>query len=45
MHHLEKALAASDVTCLYKPFNPAEAAELVKKMGKKPRRGRRPDEG
>ncbi len=34
---LDKAQAASAVTCLYKPFDPAEAADLVKKIGKKPR--------
>ena len=42
---LEKAQAASAITCLYKPFDPAEAANLVKKIGKKPRRTRRLDEG
>jgi DNA-binding NtrC family response regulator len=42
---LEKARAASAITCLYKPFDPAEAADLVKKIGKKPRRTRRQDEG
>jgi len=41
---LEKAQAASAITCLYKPFDPAEAARLVKKIGKKPRRTRRVDE-
>jgi DNA-binding NtrC family response regulator len=35
---LDKAQAASAITCLYKPFDPAEAAELVKKIGKKNRR-------
>ncbi|HTY81772.1 MAG TPA: response regulator [Dehalococcoidales bacterium] len=34
---LDKAQASSAVTCLYKPFDPAEAAEIVKKIGKKPR--------
>ncbi len=42
---LEKAQAASAITCLYKPFDPAEAANLVKKIGRKPRRTRRVDEG
>jgi two-component system response regulator HydG len=42
---LEKAQAASAITCLYKPFDPAEAANLVKKIGKKPHRARRVDEG
>jgi two-component system, NtrC family, response regulator HydG len=42
---LEKAQAASAITCLYKPFDPAEAASLVRKIGKKPRRTRRTDEG
>jgi two-component system response regulator HydG len=42
---LEKAQAASAITCLYKPFDPAEAARLVKKIGKKPRRTGRTNEG
>ena len=42
---LDKAQAASAVTCLYKPFDPAEAADLVKRIGKKPRRKRCTDEG
>jgi DNA-binding NtrC family response regulator len=42
---LEKAQAASAVTCLYKPFSPAEAADLVKKIAKKPHHTRRVDEG
>jgi DNA-binding NtrC family response regulator len=42
---LDKAQAASAITCLYKPFDPAEAANLVKKIGKKPRRPGRADEG
>jgi len=33
---LEKAQAASAITCLYKPFDPARAAELVKQIGKRP---------
>jgi len=32
---LDKAQAASAITCLYKPFDPAVAAELVKKIAKK----------
>ncbi|OGO32407.1 MAG: hypothetical protein A2Z29_02350 [Chloroflexi bacterium RBG_16_56_11] len=40
---LDKAQAASAVTCLYKPFDPAEAAELVKQIGKKSRHRRRND--
>ncbi|OGO01393.1 MAG: hypothetical protein A2Y90_03715, partial [Chloroflexi bacterium RBG_13_52_12] len=35
---LDKAQAASAITCLYKPFDPAEAANLVKKIGKRSRR-------
>ncbi len=42
---LEKAQAASAITCLYKPFDPADAASIVKRIGKKPRRSRRTDEG
>jgi two-component system response regulator HydG len=42
---LEKAQAASAITCLYKPFDPAEAARLVKKIGKKPHRTGRTNEG
>ena len=42
---LEKAQAASAITCLYKPFDPAEAANLVKNISKRPRRTRRVDEG
>jgi DNA-binding NtrC family response regulator len=41
---LDKAQEASAITCLYKPFDPAEAAELVKKIGKKTRPNRRVDE-
>ncbi len=37
---LDKAQAASAITCLYKPFDPAEAAELLKKIGKKPHSAR-----
>lgn len=32
---LDKAQAASAITCLYKPFDPADAADLVKKIIKK----------
>jgi two-component system, NtrC family, response regulator HydG len=32
---LDKAQAASAVTCLYKPFDPAEAADIVKRIGRK----------
>jgi len=35
---LDKAQEASAITCLYKPFDPAEAAELVKRIGKKTNR-------
>jgi two-component system, NtrC family, response regulator HydG len=42
---LEKAQKASAVTCLYKPFDPAEAASLVEKIAKKPRHARRTNEG
>jgi len=35
---LDKAQAASAITCLYKPFDPSEATELVSKIGKKPRK-------
>jgi two-component system response regulator HydG len=42
---LVKAEEASAIACLYKPFDPAEAAALVKKIGKKGRRPRRVDEG
>jgi DNA-binding NtrC family response regulator len=38
---LDKAQAASAITCLYKPFDPAEAAELVKRVGKKTHRSGR----
>jgi DNA-binding NtrC family response regulator len=41
---LDKAQASSVVTCLYKPFDPAEAADLVKKIGKKPRHSWSKDE-
>jgi DNA-binding NtrC family response regulator len=41
---LDKAQANSAITCLYKPFDPAEATEIVKKIGKKPRRSGRGNE-
>jgi two-component system response regulator HydG len=41
---LIKAQEASAITCLYKPFDPAEAADLVKKVGKKRKRSRNIDE-
>lgn len=38
---LDKAQAASAITCLYKPFDPAEAADIVRKtIEKKHRTGR-----
>ncbi len=42
---LDKAQEASAITCLYKPFDPAEAADIVMKIGKKTRHSRRVDEG
>jgi len=35
---LDKAQAASAITCLYKPFDPAEAAELIKSIIEKKQR-------
>jgi DNA-binding NtrC family response regulator len=35
---LDKAQADSAITCLYKPFDPSEAADIVKKIAKKPRK-------
>jgi DNA-binding NtrC family response regulator len=35
---LDKAQAASAITCLYKPFDPSEATELVKRVAKKSNR-------
>jgi two-component system response regulator HydG len=32
---LDRAQANSAVTCLYKPFDPAEAADIVRRIGKK----------
>ena len=38
---LDKAQAASAITCLYKPFDPAEAAKLARKtIEKKHRTGK-----
>ena len=37
---LDKAQAASAITCLYKPFDPAEASNIVKRIGKKSRHSR-----
>jgi len=42
---LDKAQAASAITCLYKPFDPTQAADIVKKIGKKSHQTRRADEG
>jgi len=37
---LDNTPAASAITCLYKPFDPAKAAELVKKIGNNTHRNR-----
>jgi DNA-binding NtrC family response regulator len=37
---LEKAQEAAAITCLYKPFDPSEASNLVRKIGKKSRHSR-----
>jgi DNA-binding NtrC family response regulator len=42
---LDKAQAASAITCLYKPFDPAEAANIVKQIGKHSHSSRNKDEG
>ena len=42
---LDKAQEASAITCLYKPFDPAEAADIVMKIGKKKRHSGGVDEG
>jgi DNA-binding NtrC family response regulator len=42
---LDKARAASAITCLYKPFDPSEVADLVRQIGKKPRNSGSDDEG
>lgn len=39
---LDKAQAASAITCLYKPFDPSEATDLVKRIGRRPRQFREP---
>jgi DNA-binding NtrC family response regulator len=41
---LEKAREASAIACLYKPFDPAKAADLVRKIAKKPRYSVKEDE-
>ncbi len=41
---LDKAQEADAITCLYKPFDPAEAADIVSKITKKKRHSRRADE-
>ncbi|MBN1177352.1 MAG: response regulator [Dehalococcoidales bacterium] len=41
---LDKAQEASAITCLYKPFDPAEAADIVKKNAKKKHDSGRVDE-
>jgi two-component system response regulator HydG len=42
---LDKAQEASAITCLYKPFDPSEAADLVRKIGKKSHNSGSEDEG
>ena len=42
---LDKAQAASAITCLYKPFDPSEATDIVKQISKKTRNSRNQDEG
>ena len=41
---LDKAQAASAITCLYKPFDPSEATNLLSKIGKRPRVSRSKDD-
>jgi len=41
---LDKARAASAITCLYKPFDPSQAADLVRLIGKKSRKSGSKDE-
>jgi DNA-binding NtrC family response regulator len=41
---LEKAQEADAITCLYKPFDPAEAADIVREINKKKRHSGRTDE-
>lgn len=38
---LDKTQAAETITCLYKPFDPSEAADLVKRISQKPHGTRR----
>lgn len=42
---LDKAQAASAITCLYKPFDPSEAVDLVLKISKRSFNSGRKDEG
>lgn len=42
---LEKAQEAAAITCLYKPFDPSIAADIVKKISQKKHPFRRKDEG
>jgi len=42
---LDKAQAASAITCLYKPFDPSEAADLVRQISKKSHDPGSQDEG
>ena len=42
---LDKAQEASAITCLYKPFDPSKAADLVKKASKKQKKAVRSNEG
>ncbi len=41
---LDKAQEASAITCLYKPFDPAEAADIVKQIAKRKHNSGRVDE-
>ncbi len=41
---VEQALAASAVTCLYKPFDPVDAVGLLGQLGNKPHYGNQDDE-
>jgi len=42
---LDKAQAASAITCLYKPFDPTEATDILSRIGKKPRKSESKSEG
>jgi len=42
---LDKAQAASAITCLYKPFDPTEATDILSRIGKKPRKSGSKSEG